>query len=236
MSAWAMYEPLQSLQAQPPMLGQMPHQMAMRPPVNQSEESKQVEVPPPAPSKTTWADISEYEEMPDWYFLAVAVILVEVVTIAAVRFFPSFFGKGVNVWYNRFSITAVLGDITIILLGFGLARYIYTEWIYPKFDWNPLYFTGLSVAIQVVHDALFYLGIVTQVPAGSNAIIDLLKSYGQEVGAKAILADSIMMTGTSLLAMTLKTAAPHLILFLGLLGIYTVPFLLAKRNEFSNLT
>jgi hypothetical protein len=216
-------------------LGQMPNQFAVRPPVVQTEESKQVQVPPVAPHKTEWADISEYEELNDWYFLIVAVLVVEVVTLAAIRFFPSFFGKAVNVWYNRFNLNAILSDVLIILLGFGLARYAYSEWIYPKYDWNPLYFTGLSVVIQVVHDALFYLGIVTQIPVGSNGIIDLLKGYGQEVGAKAILADSVMMTGTSLLAMALKTVAPHIVLFVGLLSAYAVPYVLAKKNEYSNI-
>lgn len=228
-----MYEPAQSNQMQP--MGMMPNQLAARPPVIQTEESKQVQVPQPVPTKTEWADISEYEELNDWYFLVVAVLIIEVVTLAAIRFFPSFFGKAVNVWYNRFNLNAVASDMLIILLGFGLSRYIYSEWIYPKYDWNPLYFTGLSVVIQVVHDALFYLGIVTQIPVGSNSIIDLLKGYGQEVGAKAILADSVMMTGTSLATMALKSAAPHLVLFVGLLSAYAIPFVLAKKNEYSNI-
>jgi hypothetical protein len=245
MDGYAMYEPLESLQPQQPMGGSMghlqqqqqlqqqPHQAAA-PPKQYAQQTQNVPVPAAQPQPSKWADISEYEEVQDWAYIIVAVICVEVLVLFLVRFFPDTFGKALNVWYNRFKLSAVIADVVIILIGFAVARHVYTEWVYPTQDWNPAYFTGTLVGVQVIHDILFYLGIIRPIPQGQNAMIDVFKEYS-EGGAKVIAGDSAMMIGSSVLAMILKSAAPHLVIATALIATYAIPFVLETLNNFSGI-
>lgn len=256
--SWAAYEPMQSTMPEAPMMqpgmhsmmstgamkpvgetqqlpSTMPHQLAARPPV-QGASKTSVKVPAkPAPEPTKLEDISEDENLWDWAYIVIAVLIVEVVVITLTRFFPDFFGKSLNIWYNRFKLSAVLADVLILLIGFAIARYVYTEYLYEKYDWNPLYFTGTTVVVQVIHDILFYLGIIRQVPQGQNAMMDVFKEYAQSGGAKIIAADSAMIASSSVLAMLLKGMSGNAFAFIGLLAMYTVPYILETRNNFSNI-
>jgi hypothetical protein len=239
-----MGEPIQSLKPQAPSSNMQfqsnsappltPHQ-ATAPPKQYPEGTKNVQVPQQAQSGSKWADISDYYEVSDWVFLGIAVLLVDVLVLFLVRYFPDVFGKSINIWYNRFKLSAVISDVFIILIGFGIARYIYTEYIYPKYDWNPMYFTGLSVVVQVIHDVLFYFGVIKPITPGHNAMMDVFKTYADSGGAKVIAADSAMMVASSFFTMALKAAPAHLAAFVGLLTVYVVPYILETRNEFSGV-
>jgi hypothetical protein len=211
----------------------MPHQLAARPPVSGEKGVKVPEKPKSPPTKLE--DISEDENLWDWAYIIIAVLIVEVVVIALTRFYPDIFGKSLNIWYNRFKLSAVLADVLIILLGFAIARYIYSEYLYEKYDWNPLYFTGTAVITQIIHDALFYFGVIRQVPQGQNAMMDVFKEYAQSGGAKIIAADSAMVAASAVIAMLLKGLDGSLVAFIGLLTAYTVPYILETRNNFSNI-
>jgi hypothetical protein len=211
----------------------MPHQLAARPPVKGGTGVKVPAKPPAEPSKLE--DISEDENLWDWAYIIIAVVIVEVIVIALTRFFPDIFGKSLNIWYNRFKLSAVLADVLIILVGFAIARYVYTEYLYEKYDWNPLYFTGTAVVVQVIHDILFYFGVIRQVPQGQNAMMDVFKEYAQSGGAKIIAADSAMVASSAVIAMVLKGLSGNLVTFIGLLAVYTVPYILETRNNFSNI-
>jgi len=251
--AWAMYEPIdsvhtkggQNIQMEMPKMQtkndyvaqtpvQMPHQMPAQP-TQYSEASKAVPVPAAKVVKTSWLDISDYHDLGDWGFLITAAIAVEAVVIAITRFFPAFSGKYLNLWYSRFRLSAILQDILSVLIGFGLARYFYTEYVYPNYDWNPMYFTGVAVVVQVLHDILFYVGVVRQVPEGQNGMIDVFKKYAENTSYKAVIGDSAIMVGTSVVSMVLKAFPLHTI-FLGLAAAYTIPYFMEVKNEFSVLS
>jgi len=232
---YSLYEPVDSLSPQP--IEQMPNQFAkkseaVRPP---QPPEKNVEVPKPVVAESKWPDISEYENIQDWVYIGVAVLIVDVIIIFLVRFFPDLFGKSINLWYNRFKLSAVIGDVFIILIGFAISRYIYTEFVYPVHDWNPLYFSGLTVLVQIVHDILFYFGVIKQLPTGSNGMIDIFKEYS-EGGVKVVAADSAMMLGSSFLAMVLKAAPAHVTVAVSLLTVYALPYILETKNQFSTLS
>lgn len=245
-----MYEPIQSMGSMetgmhPSMLSQgggmgpqqlpgtMPHQLAAKPP-NPSQETN-VKVPQQAPQKTKWQDISDSENHLDWIYIIIAVVLVEVFVITLTRFFPDVFGKNLNIWYNRFKLSAVIADVVIILIGFWIARYVYSEWVWPTHDWNPAYFTGTTVVVQLLHDLLFYFGVIRPIPQGSNAMMDVFKDYAEGGGAKILAADSMMMIGSSVGAMLLKAAPGYITVFAGLIGAYIVPYILETRNQYSNI-
>ena len=118
-----------------------------------------------------FADISNYENITDNFILFFAILTVDVIVLFLIRYFPNIFGQVLNDWYSQFKFTAILSDVLIILLGFIIARYIYTIYIKPTYGWNPWIFLALLVLIQVVHDLLFYLFIILPIPIGKNAVI-----------------------------------------------------------------
>ncbi len=259
--SWSMYEPVDSVTnlggstmeipgqmsapqmqhrnehvAQP--MQQIPHQASASSASKQQHaaQTKNVTVPAAKVEKTKWEDISDYHEVSDWTYIIVAAVIVECLVIGLTRAFPASFGKYLNLWYSRFKLSAVLADILIVLIAFGVSRYLYTEYIYPNNDWNPLYFTGSAVGVQVVHDILFYFGIVKAVPQAKNGMIDVMKNYGEEMGARAIGGDSAIMVGTSVISMLLKASSTNVVIGAALLAAYAIPYLLESKNEFSVLS
>ena len=236
--SWASYEPLESTRPdaviQTPTQFQKPQQ-PQPPPQQQSKGN--VQVPEPSqPKASSWPDISEYEELMDWVYILIAVIIIEFHLLVLVRYFPDFFFKFLNVWYNRFKLSAVAADIFIIMIGIGIARYVYTEFIYPGQDWNPVYFTGTAVCIQIIHDLLFYFGVIRVLPEGHNAMIDVFKQYADEKGAGAILGDSVLVIASCVLAMFLKSYPTHINALTGIGYTYAIPFILETKNQFSSLS
>ena len=57
----------------------------------------------------------------------------------------------------------------------------------------------MIVAVQIIHDILYYL-MISIIPRGTNQIIDLLKDYANEISYGAIIADSIMVITIGLIA------------------------------------
>jgi hypothetical protein len=187
-------------------------------------------------STSKWQDISEYEEVKDWLYIFIGIIVTEFILLILVRYFPEFFGKQLNVWYNRFKLSAVAADVFVLALAIGISRYVYTEFIYPKHDWNPLYFTGTTLVVQILHDLLFYMGVIQQVPKGSNAMIDVFKEYASSAGVRAIMGDSVLMISSVGIAMIAKGMELHAAVFLGILGLYGIPYILETRNDYSSLS
>jgi hypothetical protein len=239
--SWASYEAVPTLSQphMPPMQNQMKPMMQHKPenPAYTQAEQKQPEQKQPDQKRTTskWADISEYEEINDWVYILLGILVADLIVIFLVRLFPEFFGKYLNIWYNRFKLSAVLADVLIIAVGIGISRYVYTEFIYPKYDWSALYFTATTVVIQIVHDILFYIGVIQQVPKGHNAMIDVMKEYASSAGSRAILGDSALTILSVGLAMTFKGMEPHATAFLGILALYALPYILETRNDYSTL-
>ena len=183
-------------------------------------------------------DISNYNNTSDLWYILIAVLAVDVLVIFMVRFFPEVFGAPINRWYDMFGLNAVIADVGIIVIGFIIARFVYTKWVKAKFaegKWNPLIFTGTAVAVQLVHDLAFYFGVINQVPRGQNMMMDVFKDYAASGGAKILLADSLMMIGSSMLAITLKTAGGFTVTSFATLVAYALPYILYTKNQFSVL-
>jgi hypothetical protein len=243
--SWASYEPVvtQPTIVQPPV-----YQQQMKPAVQNKPENPAYSQGPPKVQEvqhhsqgtgtgtSKWQDISEYEEIKDWLYIFIGIIVTEFILLVLVRYFPEFFGKQLNVWYNRFKLSAVLSDVFVLALAIGVSRYVYTEFIYPKHDWNPLYFTGTTLFVQILHDLLFYIGVIQQVPKGSNAMIDVMKEYASGAGTRAIIGDSVLMISSVAIAIIAKGMELHAAVFLGILGLYGIPYILETRNDFSSLS
>jgi len=127
-------------------------------------------------------------------------------------------------WYREYNLSAVIADVSIILIVLIIARYLYN---YIFKDFSIIKFIILAVSIQIIHDILFYI-LITIIPKGANRMIDTFKDYAIEISYKAIIADSVMIITSCLLAYYLvnKNMNTNIILLISLL--YLAPYLLYK--------
>jgi len=190
------------------------------------------------PVKPKGADIGNYARVGDLFYIGLAVLFVDVVIIFLVRFLPELFGQSLNRWYDLFGLNAVIADVLSIVLGFVIARFIYTSYVKPKYGegkWSPLQFTGVAVGVQLIHDLFFYFGVIQQVPRGQNMMIDVFKDYAASGGAKILAGDAALMVFSSLVAMGLKAQPMYLVSAFGLLTSYALPYILYTKNQYSVL-
>jgi len=146
-----------------------------------------------------------------------AVVVVDFVTIVLSKFFH--LGKSLDKWYAKFGMTAVVSDCLIIILGIQLALLIE-----PKAGWFHLLF--MAIAIQIVHDIWFYFGVIQPIPAGHNEVIDLFKEYASENSWKIVVADSLMVGSTVLLAQQLSHFHESVVMFMGMLATYALTYII----------
>ncbi len=171
-------------------------------------------------------DLSDYSYFPQ---ILVAVLIVDLIVIFLVRFFPGFWGSTINVWYDKFGLGAVLADVLVIVLGFFIGQYIYKTYLRDEYGWNPALFAGLLIVIQVIHDLLFYFGVILPIPKGHNAMIDVFKTYADRGGVKVIVADSAMMLGSFGIASMLAQTSSFATVVSGVVATYALPYILTTQ-------
>jgi hypothetical protein len=149
-----------------------------------------------------------------------AAVWVDFLVILISRFYPM--TTALDTWYKQFQAVAVINDCLVIILGILLAQFIY-----PKANVTTL--ALVSIIIQVIHDSLFYVGVILPLPKGHNVMMDLFKKYAQEGGYKIILADSAMIGSTVFLADHLSNYSFEIVSFIGLLGVYALTYMIYTR-------
>ena len=77
----------------------------------------------------------------------------------------------------------------------------------------------------MIHDILFYK-LSISIPRGKSQIMDIFKDYGKEASYKAILADSLMMVSSILIASFLKGQSENTNIITMIVLIYLVPYLI----------
>jgi hypothetical protein len=171
------------------------------------------------------ANIGNYKATEDWWFILPATLFVDTFLIFLVRFMPQSLGQPVNDWYDQFGLAAVLSDVSIIAIGIGITRYLYTSFFMEQEGWDIMYFIALAVAIQIVHDLAFAFGVVAKIPKGHNSMIDVFKAY-IEGGPKIILVDALMVAGSIGIAAFMKQQDFHYTVSLGLVTSYALSYIL----------
>ena len=178
------------------------------------------------------ADIGDYNRVSDLVYIFVAVLLVDVLVIFACRYAPEIFGSIINKWYDLFGLNAVIADVMIIVIGFMVARHVWGLWFKNKYSggkWSPMKFTGLLVVVQMIHDLMFYYGVILPVPRGHNAMIDVFKDYAASGGWKILGADAGMMVLSAGLAMLFKSLPGYAVASVFALTSYALPYILYKK-------
>ena len=153
----------------------------------------------------------------DLLHISSAVIWVDFLVILISRFYPM--TKALDIWYRDFGIVAVLNDCLVIVIGILLAQFVSP-------GARGFNLATVAVLIQIVHDFLFYIGVILPIPRGHNAMMDLFKKYSTEGGYKIILADSAMVAGTVYLSEYLYEFSTDKVIFFGLLGLYAVTYII----------
>ena len=149
--------------------------------------------------------------------IASAVVWVDFATIVLHKVFG--LGKSLDKWYEHFGILAVISDCLVIVLGILVAKMFFPQY--------PLLYA--AVAIQIVHDILFYIFVILPTPRGQNQIIDLFKEYAVENSWKVVAYDSLMVASTVLLAQQFATMKKSNVTFLGLLGAYALTYIIYTK-------
>jgi hypothetical protein len=149
--------------------------------------------------------------------IAAAVVWVDFVTVALHKLIG--FGKSLDKWYAQFGILAVVSDCLVVVLAI-----LFAKMFLPQF---PLLYSAL--AIQLVHDVLFYQFVILPTPRGHNQIIDLFKEYASENTWRIIAYDFLMVGSTVLLAQQFATMKKSSVSFLGLLGAYALTYIIYTK-------
>lgn len=159
--------------------------------------------------------------MIEWTALLTATAWVDFAVIAISKVFP--LTKTLGEWYREFGVVAVGSDVLIIVLGIALAKFL----VPMATGWSLV---GVAVLIQVIHDVVFYVGIIQGIPSGHNRILDLFKKYAAEGGWKIILADAGMVAASVFLMEWLSnTLVDDQIAFLGILAVYSLLYILYTK-------
>ena len=167
----------------------------------------------------------------NWFIFFCGLLLVEFLLLTSFRLFPNFWGNTINVWYDKFGLSAIMLDVLIVLIGFWI-----TQWLYKKLfgdDKNSFKlwkFILLFLAVQIIHDFLFYFMII-RTSKGTNGIIDLMLNYGKKHGVLTVVGDSLMvilaiLTTYGLLSLNLEFGSYMIIT---LLSLYFIGYLLYQR-------
>jgi len=127
-------------------------------------------------------------------------------------------------WYRQFTLSAVIADVLIMVLGLIIARVLY-PYVFGKKDIVLGYFIVLVISVQIVHDLLFN-ALAISIPRGRSTIMDFFKDYAKENGVWILLVDALMMTSSALIARTLLHSSLDTNILLLIVGVYLVPYLI----------
>lgn len=165
-------------------------------------------------------DISNFSNTNDYLPILNGCINADLIIIFCV-FHGIIKSKFLKTWYKTFTLSAVIADVLILVIGIIIARFLY-KYLFKTF--NIWLFTGLAVVIQIIHDILFYL-FFNNIPLGYNYMLDFFKLYAKEVGAGAIIGDSIMMILSCLLSSYLANFSLNSNIINLIVSCYFIPYM-----------
>jgi divalent metal cation (Fe/Co/Zn/Cd) transporter len=175
-------------------------------------------------------NISNFNNLIDWLPIIAATCLVETYVVFRAMKYPSV-GRMMYKWYSDFNLIAVHSDILIVLIGFVIARYVYTYLLYPRYGFNIWLFILTIIVIQIIHDVLYYFIVVQPTKRGSNVLIDFMKDYGKEYKVSAIVGDSLILIATAFIAMYLKGYPLHVSITVLIASIYIIQYSITTRRQ-----
>lgn len=166
-------------------------------------------------------DISRFNNINDYIPIITAIVIVDIIGII-LSYSNIIESKFLRLWYQKFLLSAVLADVLVIFIIVIITRAIY-YYIFDEF--SIIKFIIIMLILQVIHDILFYLMIIT-IPKGANKIIDIFKDYADEISYYAIIGDSAMIIATGLLASYLANFDANTNIIILVVLVYLLQFIL----------
>ena len=172
-----------------------------------------------------FSDISNIANNTDLFYILTGTIIIDLIVILLARI--NILGKQINIWYDTFGLSAVILDVLISIIGIIITRYIFSIF---NLTFSPFYFIAILVFVQLVHDMLLYVFIIKPTPYNVNSVIDIYKDYAVENGSKILLADALMLIGSAVIAMNLKSMDMHVTTTLLIVSSYFIPYALYMKH------
>jgi hypothetical protein len=180
------------------------------------------------------SNIGDYEDVDDLYTIGSASLFSVFLSIVGARI-GNVGGISINTYFDSFGLEGVLSNVMLIVIILQIARWIYSTF-YNKFGkpWSPLVFISIVLSLQLIHDVLFYYGVINLLPGGKNEMIDVLKQYAKENKGAAIGGHSIFIIMVSFVAMILKDTSTIIRLLIPAIILYMLPYVLSIVSKTSN--
>lgn len=176
-----------------------------------------------------FTDISKFNSVSDYLPILNGSLLADILIIFATFYLPNIIGSNqLANWYKKYGISAVIADTLILVIGMIIARALYSRIFGDQF--NILKFAFLVLVIQIIHDFVFYFGIIKTLPRGVNNMIDMFKDYAQEVSAGAVVGDSVMITMAVLFASMLANYNSNINIIVLIILVYLMPYILHAKT------
>ena len=177
-------------------------------------------------------DIGNVNEINDLYTISSATVIGINVAIAFARL-GQIGGISFNAFFDSFGLEGYLSTMFLVLIFMQIARWAYTRFYTAGGirQWSPLVFVLIVLGTQVVHDLVFYFGVLDKIPYGQNTLLDSVKRYVKENGAQSMGGHAAFLILVSVLAMLFKELSPVLVLFVACLSLYLLPFLLSAISK-----
>ena len=167
-----------------------------------------------------------------------ATVVVEVFILYLFRFTKSpLTGVSINRWYDKLGWTSIILDITSVLIGFYIAKFIYEYLVEEKYintDYEFMKYLGLVLLVQIIHDFSFYFFVIKPYPNNKNRVMDELKLYSEKVKTSAVIGDSFMyLIGTPLLYLFIQKNNIHTNTFISIVCFYLIGYLIHQKPKIS---
>jgi len=163
--------------------------------------------------------IYNFNNISDYFPIITAAMITDMIVILLLKN-KAFKSTTLEKWYSTYGFPAGLADVLSIVIVIIVTRFLYFKIFTTE---NLLYFIGLTVLVQLVHDVLFYL-LFTSIPRGVSKIMDSFKDYSNENGAMILMADSLMMISTILLATYFTSFNVNINIILFIIVLYLIVY------------
>ena len=171
-------------------------------------------------------DIGNYKDINDFAPI-ISASLIGINTAVTLSRFGSMGGLSMNAYFDTFGLEGILANTSFLVIMFQMARWAYTTFYTSgERPWSPFVFVCILIAIEFLHDLIFYYGPLKSIPAGKNDMIDSLKRYAAENGSRALAGHAAFLIFVAVIAMFLKESTFLFTFIVVNVTLYMLPFMI----------
>jgi hypothetical protein len=171
-------------------------------------------------------DIGDYRQSDDLLAIGSATVFV-INAVAVLTRIGAISSKVLNTYFTIFGLEGILANASLIVIMFQIARFGYTKF-YTEGGrpWSPFVFICFLIGVQILHDIIFYYGVINVVPTGNNEMVDALKKYSHENGSRALAGHAAFLIFVGVAAMFLKERSLMFIIMTSAFTLYLMPYVI----------